>query len=115
MPDPVYDSGKIQFVDARLKSQSLRIANIEKRILEVTVQKSAPGVKGDAGAKGMPGLEGPLGPMPRHEWRGTELRFQQGPDGAWGAFVDLKGPAGEIGYGVGVIETASNGYFPSGW
>lgn len=56
-----------------------------------------PGKDGKPGLsiKGDPGLKGDMGPMPRHEWRGTELRFQQGPDGDnWGAWVDLKGPGG---------------------
>ncbi len=34
-----------------------------------------------------------MGPMPKHEWRGTELRFQRAP-GRWGDWVDLRGPTG---------------------
>ncbi|MDX4956240.1 hypothetical protein [Delftia acidovorans] len=30
--------------------------------------------------------------MPKHEWRGTELRFQKDPD-TWGRWVDLRGPS----------------------
>lgn len=39
------------------------------------------------------GEPGPMGPMPRHEWRGTELRFQLQPH-IWGPWVDLRGPEG---------------------
>ena len=31
--------------------------------------------------------------MPRHEWRGSELRFQLTPK-KWGKWTDLRGPAG---------------------
>lgn len=48
-----------------------------------------PGATGPAGKDGEPG---PTGPMPKHEWRGTELRFQKDPN-TWGKWVDLRGPA----------------------
>src|SRR6266498_1541868 len=38
---------------------------------------------------------GQVGPMPRHQWRGTELRFEL-PDG-WGPFVELQGADGKPG------------------
>lgn len=47
------------------------------------------------GAKGDKGEDGAVGPMPRHEWKGTKLRFEQ-PDG-WGQWVDLKGAPGKAG------------------
>ncbi|ABX36071.1 conserved hypothetical protein [Delftia acidovorans SPH-1] len=31
--------------------------------------------------------------MPKHEWRGTELRFQKDQE-TWGKWVDLRGPPG---------------------
>lgn len=40
------------------------------------------------------GNTGDIGPIPNHEWDGTQLRFQQ-IDGSWGVFVDLRGPAPE--------------------
>jgi hypothetical protein len=99
----LYDSGQIRFADVQLRAQSARIANIEQR-------QSMPGPQGPAG---------PLGPMPVHEWRGTELRFQQGPEGdTWGPYVDLKGPSGgtaQPAYGVAVINQNENSYMPSGW
>jgi hypothetical protein len=55
-------------------------------------------------------IERELGVMPMHEWDGTRLRFQQGPDGSrWGEWVDLRGPPGEAGAIGGVIvkETAA--------
>ena len=42
------------------------------------------------------GEQGPAGPMPDHEWKGTKLRFQK-PDGTWGKWVDLRGTAGKDG------------------
>lgn len=58
------------------------------------------GTDGRDGADGAPGADGPVGPMPRHEWRGTELRFQQSAT-TWGKWVDLKGPRGPAGAGGG--------------
>jgi len=37
-----------------------------------------------------------MGPMPKHEWRGTELRFQQ-TAGKWGKWTDLQGKPGKAG------------------
>jgi hypothetical protein len=54
------------------------------------------GATGAPGKPGTRGLQGPIGPMPRHEWKGTELRFEMEP-GEWGKFVDLKGPPGDGG------------------
>lgn len=54
------------------------------------------GPQGEQGPKGDRGPEGPIGPRPAHEWKGTELRFEQS-DGEWGKFVDLKGPTGRGG------------------
>lgn len=39
-----------------------------------------------------------MGPMPKHEWRGTELRFQQ-TSGKWGKWTDLQGKPGKAGGG----------------
>ena len=50
------------------------------------------GIKGDTGATGS---QGEKGDPPAHEWRGTELRFQN-PDGSWGAYTDLKGDLGGV-------------------
>lgn len=62
------------------------------------------GPKGEQGPKGDRGPEGPTGPRPAHEWKGTELRFEQS-DGEWGRFVDLKGPPGL----AGAIVSAGSG------
>jgi len=37
-----------------------------------------------------------IGPSPEHAWSGTQLRFKQ-PTGTWGNYVDLKGAAGDPG------------------
>lgn len=50
-----------------------------------------------------------MGPMPRHEWDETRLRFEQGPDsGSWGKWVDLRGPGGATNY-VAVGSSSSGG------
>lgn len=36
------------------------------------------------------------GEMPRHQWDGTKIRFEQEP-GVWGPWTDLEGPAGRNG------------------
>ena len=54
------------------------------------------GPAGPTGPTGRDGEKGEIGPMPKHEWRGTELRFQSAP-GKWGKRVDLRGPAGPSG------------------
>lgn len=85
------------------------------------------GKQGDLGPRGEPGPQGkpgPTGPMPRHEWEGTELRFEIAP-GRWGAWVDLQGPPGKGGtgagnFGAGPIDLSklglsTNAYFPAGW
>lgn len=42
---------------------------------------------------GEKGDKGDTGPMPKHDWSGTALRFEN-PDGTWGDRVDLKGEPG---------------------
>jgi hypothetical protein len=96
--------------------------------------KGEPGIEGkqgEPGPRGPAGPRGPIGPMPRHQWQGTELRFEIAP-GEWGAWVDLQGPAGRDGrdggassfggLGAGPIDVSKlgivgggNSYFPSGW
>lgn len=58
------------------------------------------GADGKDGKRGPKGEKGEKGDPPRHEWRGTSLRFEQ-PDGNWGRFVNLLGPAGPRGLGGG--------------
>lgn len=71
-----------------------------------------------SGERGPRGAAGEIGPMPRHEWRGTELRFEEAP-GEWGPFVNLRGPRGQSGGGGGITEVAApapvKSYFPGGW
>ena len=59
----------------------------------------ANGRDGRDGVDGKDGERGPVGPMPKHEWKGTKLRFQQ-TGGKWGKWTDLQGPAGKSGGGV---------------
>lgn len=85
------------------------------------------GKQGEIGPRGPQGPRGPIGPMPRHEWDGTELRFEIEP-GVWGAFVDLQGPPGKDGtsapmaggiLGAGTVVLggggSANSWTPSGW
>jgi Collagen triple helix repeat (20 copies) len=75
------------------------------------------GKAGELGPRGPKGDKGELGDMPRHEWEGTRLRFEQGPDGEeWGDWTDLRGPPG-IGGGVGAINLAAliNSWDPVGF
>lgn len=48
--------------------------------------------------EGPPGPQGPMGPKPKHEWNGSQLRFEN-PDGSWGKFADLMGPQGGGSFG----------------
>ena len=71
-----------------------------------------------SGANGDVGADGEVGPMPRHEWDGTKLRFEQA-DGTWGEWVNLRGPRGATGPAGGgnstLVVAPANSYFPSGW
>ena len=54
------------------------------------------GPEGPQGPEGPIGPEGPQGDKgdePAHQWSDTSLRFQN-PDGTWGTYTDLEGPAG---------------------
>lgn len=56
--------------------------------------KTIIGPQGPKGDRGEPGPKGEKGDAPAHEWSGTKLRFEN-PDGSWGDFVELRGPAGQ--------------------
>lgn len=73
----------------------------------------ADGRDGRDGVDGKDGERGPMGPMPKHEWRGTQLRFQQ-TSGKWGKWTDLQGPAGKSGGGVFVGGGGSGSGAPGG-
>jgi hypothetical protein len=96
----------------RLKTHSFRLDVVEARVVELGERKQID--------RGPPG---PMGPMPKHEWSGTKLRFEQGPDGNhWGAWTDLRGPPGPgakeplwRGGGAPIIAAPQNAYFPAGW
>ena len=49
-----------------------------------------------------------MGPVPKHEWQGTKLRFQQ-TDSKWGKWTDLQGKPGKAGSGGGVFVGGSTG------
>ena len=58
------------------------------------------GPRGEPGPQGDRGVAGRIGPMPRHEWDETRLRFELAPE-VWGMWVDLRGPPGKAGRGGG--------------
>lgn len=70
-------------------------------------QRGVAGPRGPSGKDGAPGKDGidgqdgDVGPMPKHQWRGTELRFQQSKK-KWGDWVDLRGQSGSGRVMVGV-------------
>ena len=77
----------------------------------------ADGARGQDDPQGVPGADGergPVGPMPKHEWKGTQLRFQQ-TDSKWGKWTDLQGKPGKAGSGGGVfVGGGSSGGTPGG-
>jgi len=54
----------------------------------------------EKGEIGPIGPVGERGPMPKHEWSGTKVRFEN-PDGTWGKWVDIRGPSGRSIFGGG--------------
>lgn len=67
------------------------------------------GAKGETGKQGPKGEAGEKGDTPKHQWSGTSIRFEQ-PDGTWGQWVDLRGPAGLNGRGKGGNGIISGGH-----
>lgn len=61
---------------------------------------------------GQQGDKGDTGPMPKHDWSGTALRFQN-PDGTWGNRVDLKGNPGNRVNAEPATTTTLGGVMPA--
>ena len=61
---------------------------------------------------GEKGDKGDIGPMPKHDWSGTALRFQN-PDGTWGNRVDLKGEPGNRANAEPATTTTLGGVMPA--
>lgn len=61
---------------------------------------------------GEQGPKGDTGPMPRHDWKGTALRFQN-PDNTWGERVDLKGEPGNRANAEPATTTILGGVMPA--
>lgn len=61
---------------------------------------------------GQQGDKGDTGPMPKHDWSGTALRFQN-PDGTWGDRVDLKGDPGNRVHAEPATTTTLGGVMPA--
>lgn len=102
--DPLINPAIQSVIAARLVATEQKVIDLQARAPEPGPQGTK-GPKGDQGepgpqgpqgppgATGKPGKPGEMGPIPRHEWQGTRLRFEQRP-GEWGRFVDLRGPRG---------------------
>lgn len=60
------------------------------------------GSTGSTGPQGATGSTGATGPTPAHQWSGSSLRFYDGS--AWGAYVNLVGPAGPASYDAGTLD-----------
>lgn len=92
-----------------LQQKRLRQARAaaEARLLPSAIAQA----KGEKGGKGEKGEKGDTGPMPAHQWQGTKLRFEQ-QGGAWGKWVDLRGPAGARGGNAG-STTIVKGFDPA--
>lgn len=68
-----------------------------KALIESLIPDPIPGEPGIS----LPGKPGKAGRMPKHEWRGTFIRFETAP-GEWGEWTNLQGsPAEGIEYGGG--------------
>lgn len=66
-----------------------------KALIESLIPDPIPGEPGIS----LPGKPGKAGRMPKHEWRGTFIRFETAP-GEWGEWTNLQGsPAEGIEYG----------------
>lgn len=63
-------------------------------------EKGDKGDQGEQGIQGEKGDKGDIGEMPRHQWDGTRIRFEQS-DGRWGQWVDVRGATGAPGSGGG--------------
>jgi len=61
-----------------------------KALIESLIPDPIPGEPGI----GIPGKAGKPGRMPKHEWRGTFIRFETAP-GEWGEWVNLQGAPSE--------------------
>ena len=72
------------------------------------------GQKGETGT----GIPGQPGPMPTHQWSGTNIRFQAKP-GTWGSYVNVKGQTGTNGSNAshepGTIVMTGRSTSPTGW
>lgn len=67
------------------------------------------GPRGEPGPQGDRGVPGRIGPMPRHEWDETRLRFELAPE-VWGMWTDLRGPPGKPGRGGGGGSIGGTGF-----
>ena len=67
------------------------------------------GIDGSPGPKGEPGRDGSdgdVGPMPKHQSRSGQIRFENGKRGKWGSWINLTQIVNEVYGGGGGAATA---------
>ena len=86
---------------AQQERHQAQLENLEERAQQIVADARAQALAEReqilAEAKGDPGDDGDVGPMPKHQWKGTRLRFEDGERGNWGKWVDLQGRPGSPG------------------
>lgn len=111
----------------QLSESKAKIVLTDGRQFEFDLPEGKRGLRGSRGERGSDGVsivgeqgeQGAIGPMPRHKWEGTKIRFEIAPD-EWGKAVDLQGPKGKSGQvfvgggsgeatGVGAVGATSSG------
>jgi len=65
------------------------------------------GMDGLDGEKGDTGEKGDIGNIPKHQWKGTWIRFEN-PDGEWGKWVNLQGVEGMRGRGGRIFGSGNS-------
>ena len=74
--------------------------------LSIKGEQGLQGVRGDSGLEGLSGTQGvqgeagPRGPMPRHQFDGNRIRFEQ-EEGTWGKWITIIAPSSSNNVGLG--------------
>jgi hypothetical protein len=88
----------------QLSETNAKVVLTDGREFHFDLPEGKRGLRGSRGERGADGVsivgeqgeQGEIGPMPKHKWEGTKLRFEISP-GEWGKAVDLQGPKGRSG------------------
>jgi hypothetical protein len=95
----------------QLSETKAKVVLTDGREFEFDLPQGQRGLRGSRGERGSDGVsivgeqgeKGEIGPMPKHKWEGTKIRFEIAPN-EWGKAVDLQGPRGRSGQVVGFPE-----------